>query len=48
MYKVSEGLSGIADVNTGLKFLDKTTVVPYNDTKSRYEGTSSSAGVAKA
>jgi simple sugar transport system substrate-binding protein len=48
MYKVSEGLSGIADVNTGLKFLDKTTVVPYNDTKSRYEGTSSAAGVAKA
>jgi simple sugar transport system substrate-binding protein len=46
--KVSEGLSGIADVNTGLLFLDKTTVVPYNSTKSRYEGTSSSAGVAKA
>jgi simple sugar transport system substrate-binding protein len=48
MNKVSEGLSGIADVNTGLLFLDKTTVGPYNDTKSRYEGTSSSAGVAKA
>jgi simple sugar transport system substrate-binding protein len=46
--KVSEGLSGIGDVNTGLLFLDKTTVGPYNDTKSRYEGTSSSAGVAKA
>jgi len=48
MYQVSGSLSGIADVNTGLKFLDKTTVVPYNSTKSRYEGTSSSAGVAKA
>jgi simple sugar transport system substrate-binding protein len=48
MYQVSSSLSGIADVNTGLKFLDKTTVVPYNSTKSRYEGTSSSAGVAKA
>ena len=48
LYKVSGGLSGIADVNTGLKFLDKTTVVPYNDTKSRYEGTASAAGVAKA
>jgi simple sugar transport system substrate-binding protein len=46
--KVSSGLSGIGDVNTGLLFLDKTTVVPYNDTKSRYEGTSSSAGVTKA
>ena len=48
MYKVSNSLSGIADVNTGLKFLDKTTVVPYNDTKSRYEGTSSSPGVTSA
>jgi simple sugar transport system substrate-binding protein len=48
LYKVSQGLSGIADVNTGLKFLDKTTVVPYNDTKSRYEGTSSSPGVTQA
>jgi simple sugar transport system substrate-binding protein len=46
--KVSQGLSGIGDVNTGLLFLDKTTVVPYNSTKSRYEGTSSSAGVATA
>jgi simple sugar transport system substrate-binding protein len=48
MYNVSGTLSGIADTNTGLKFLDKTTVGPYNSTKSRYEGTSSSAGVAKA
>ena len=46
--KASGTLSGVADVNTGLKFLDKTTVVPYNSTKSRYEGTSSSPGVAKA
>ena len=48
MNKVSNSLSGIADVNTGLKFLDKTTVAPYNDTKSRYEGTSSSPGVTAA
>jgi simple sugar transport system substrate-binding protein len=47
MYQASGGLSGIADTNTGLKFLDKTTVVPYNSTKSRYEGTSSEAGVQK-
>ena len=39
MYKASRTLTGIADVNTGLKFLDKETVVPYNNTKSRYEGT---------
>ena len=48
MYKASSTLSGIADVNTGLKFLDKTTVRPYNSTKTRYEGTSSAAGVGKA
>jgi simple sugar transport system substrate-binding protein len=48
MYQVSQSLTGIADVNTGLKFLDKTTVAPYNSTKSRYEGTSSSPGVTKA
>ncbi len=47
MYQVSQTLTGPADVNTGLKFLDKTTVAPYNSTKSRYEGTSSSAGVSK-
>jgi simple sugar transport system substrate-binding protein len=46
--KASGTLSGAADVNTGLKFLDKTTVVPYNTTKSRYEGSSTSPGVAKA
>jgi len=48
LYQASGTLSGIADINTGLKFLDKTTVVPYNSTKSRYEGTASSAGVTKA
>ena len=31
MYKASETLTGVADVNTGLKFLDKTTVEPYID-----------------
>jgi len=46
--RASGTLSGVADVNTGLKFLDKTTVVPYNSTKSRYEGTSNAPGVAKA
>jgi simple sugar transport system substrate-binding protein len=45
LYKASQGLSGIGDVNTGLKFLDKETVKPYNDTKSRYEGSSSAVGV---
>jgi simple sugar transport system substrate-binding protein len=48
MYKASQTLTGIADVNTGLKFLDKDTVVPYTETKSRYEGNSKSAGVTAA
>ena len=47
MYKASETLTGVADVNTGLKFLDKQTVVPYTKTKSRYEGSSKSAGVSQ-
>jgi simple sugar transport system substrate-binding protein len=47
MYKASGTLTGVADVNTGLKFLDKETIVPYNDTKSRYEGNATSAGVTK-
>jgi len=48
MYKASETLTGLADVNTGLKFLDKQTVAPYNDSKSRFEGTSSKAAVVAA
>jgi simple sugar transport system substrate-binding protein len=48
MYQVTQTLPGMADVNTGLKFLDKTTVVPYNSTKSRYEGTGTGVGVQKA
>ena len=47
MYNASTGLSGIADTDTGLKFLDKTTVIPYSSTKSRYEGTSTKPGVHK-
>jgi simple sugar transport system substrate-binding protein len=48
MYQAAGTLTGVADVNTGLKFLDKDTIVPYNDTKSRYEGNSTAAGVTKA
>ena len=48
LYNVTQTLTGMADVNTGLKFLDKTTVVPYNSTKSRYEGTGTGVGVTKA
>jgi simple sugar transport system substrate-binding protein len=48
LYKASQGLAGIAEVDTGLKFLDKTTVIPYSSTKSRYEGTGNSPGVQKS
>jgi simple sugar transport system substrate-binding protein len=48
LYKASQGLTGPADVDTGLKFLDKTTVVPYSSTKSVYEGSSSTPGVQKS
>ena len=48
MYNASQHLSGIADIDTGLKFLDKSTVVPYSSTKSRYEGTGTSPGVQKS
>ena len=48
LYNASQGLTGPADVDTGLKFLNKTTVVPYSSTKSEYEGTSTTPGVQKA
>jgi simple sugar transport system substrate-binding protein len=48
LYNASDRLTGIADVNTGLKFLNKSTIAPYNSTKSRYEGTSGSPGVQKS
>jgi simple sugar transport system substrate-binding protein len=45
MYKASETLSGTFDANTGLKFLTQQTVQPYVKTKSRFEGSSTAAGV---
>jgi simple sugar transport system substrate-binding protein len=48
MYQITQKLTGIADVNTGLKFLDPTTIKPYVTTKSRYEGTATGTGVQKA
>lgn len=38
MYKLSGGLVGPANCNTGLKFLTKDTVGPYLANKSRFEG----------
>ncbi len=45
MYKVSGTLTGPAETDTGLKFLDKETVQPYLKSKTRYEGTSSAVTV---
>ncbi|HTU80169.1 MAG TPA: sugar ABC transporter substrate-binding protein [Solirubrobacteraceae bacterium] len=44
-WRVSGSLSGPAEVDTGLKFLDKETIAPYVESKSRYEGTSSAVKV---
>jgi simple sugar transport system substrate-binding protein len=38
LFKVSGGLSGPADIDTGLKFVTKATVAPYLTTSTRYEG----------
>ncbi|HTB70525.1 MAG TPA: sugar ABC transporter substrate-binding protein [Solirubrobacteraceae bacterium] len=45
MYKVSGTLTGLAETDTGLKFLNKETVAPYVSSKSRYEGTATAAKV---
>ncbi|MGA8402174.1 MAG: sugar ABC transporter substrate-binding protein, partial [Stellaceae bacterium] len=42
-FKVSGGLAGAADVDTGLKFVTKDAVGPYMETKSRYEGSAKDA-----
>jgi simple sugar transport system substrate-binding protein len=47
LYKATQGLTGPADVDTGLKFVYPDTVRPYATTASRYEGTGTSAGVQK-
>ncbi len=40
MFKLSGGLTGPSEINTGLKFVTKDNVEPYLATKSRYEGNS--------
>ncbi len=44
-WRVSGSLTGPAEVDTGLKFLNKETVAPYVESKTRYEGTSSAVTV---
>jgi simple sugar transport system substrate-binding protein len=45
LWQVSGSLTGPAEVDTGLKFLNKETVAPYVNSKSRFEGTSTEAKV---
>ncbi len=47
LYRATDGLIGPADVDTGLKFLDRHTVGPYARTQSRYEGTATSVGIQR-
>jgi simple sugar transport system substrate-binding protein len=44
-FKVSGGLVGPADINTGLKFVTKDAVGQYMNTKSRYEGSAKEAQI---
>ncbi|MBV9673435.1 MAG: sugar ABC transporter substrate-binding protein, partial [Verrucomicrobia bacterium] len=41
LYKISGGLTGPADINTGLKFVTKESVEPYLKSQSRFEGNAS-------
>jgi simple sugar transport system substrate-binding protein len=45
VWKVSGGLVGPADINTGLKFVTKDAVGPYMSTKTRYEGSAAAAQI---
>ncbi len=45
LWHVSGSLTGLSEMDTGLKFIDKETVAPYVESKSRFEGTSTEAKV---
>ncbi|MGH7156340.1 MAG: sugar ABC transporter substrate-binding protein [Acetobacteraceae bacterium] len=47
MFLASGGLTGPADINTGLKFVTKGSVGPYLTSKTRYEGSSSQPEIVK-
>ena len=44
-WKVSGGLVGPADINTGFKFVTKDSIDPYLNTKTRYEGSGKEAQI---
>ena len=45
LYQASQGLTGPADVDTGLKFVNTQSVLAYSTTTSTYEGTGTQPGV---
>ena len=47
LHNASHGLTGAVDVDTGITFLDPTTIAPYAKTTSRYEGTGTAVGVQR-
>jgi simple sugar transport system substrate-binding protein len=47
MFLASGGLTGPADINTGLKFVTKGSVGPYLTSKTRYEGSSTTPEIVK-
>ncbi len=47
MFLASGGLTGPADINTGLKFVTKGGVGPYLTSKTRYEGSSTQEQIVK-
>jgi len=47
MFLASGGLSGPAEINTGLKFVTKASVAPYLTSKTRYEGSSTDPALVK-
>ena len=48
LHRISAGLTGIADVDTGVKLVDRESVKPYVSTMSRFEGTGTTPGVQHA
>jgi len=48
LHRATRGLTGAADVDTGVTVLDHRSIRPYATTKSPYEGTDSSVGVEPA
>ena len=45
LHRVSDGLIGAADVDTGVRFVDRHAAAKYTSSQSRFEGTSSAAGI---